>query len=246
MVCLRSVSWQAHPPAQLPLLHRRWRWPAAASSMTFGGRAVPGFLASCGRACVSAGTTDQVTLAGGSTGAGKARVSFAADGLVSGADRPSATRRCQLVCQSGSVALFCSQSTKLASSQRWSTSPRVLRWGSVFLKTSICARLCQAVTSHHTSCASTRASAPRLPLVFCACSSTATAWVKNSSRRDGSLSRRRATTMTRGGDQQEISGRSPPRGPVSRLSRSGPWFATRLSWPGSAWSVPCTPTRRGG
>jgi AAA ATPase domain len=62
--------------------------------------------------------TGQATLAGGSTGAGKARVSFASDALLSVADRPSATRRRQLVCQSGSSELSCSHSTKLASSHK--------------------------------------------------------------------------------------------------------------------------------
>jgi hypothetical protein len=45
---------------------------------------------------------------------------------------------------------------------------------------------------------------------------------------------------------QEISGRSPRRGPGWRSSRSAPWSAARLSWPPSALSVPCTRTRRGG
>ena len=45
---------------------------------------------------------------------------------------------------------------------------------------------------------------------------------------------------------QEISGRSPPRGPGWRSSRSGPSSPTRLSWPPSVSSVPCTPTTRGG
>jgi hypothetical protein len=40
----------------------------------------------------AAAQAGQATLAGGSTGAGKARVWFAGDGLVSVADRPSATR----------------------------------------------------------------------------------------------------------------------------------------------------------
>ena len=48
------------------------------------------------------------------------------------------------------------------------------------------------------------------------------------------------------GDQREISGLSPPRGPGWRSSRSGPSSPTRLSWPPSALSVPCTRTTRGG
>ena len=60
----------------------------------------------------------QVTLGGGSTGRGKSRVWLAADGWVSSAALPSAVRWRQLVCQSGRSGLGCSQSTKVASSQK--------------------------------------------------------------------------------------------------------------------------------
>ena len=59
----------------------------------------------------------QETLGGGSTGGGKSRVWFAAEGCVSSAVLPSAVRWRQLVCQSGRSGLACSQSTNVASSQ---------------------------------------------------------------------------------------------------------------------------------
>jgi hypothetical protein len=73
----------------------------------------------------------EATLAGGSTGGGKARVWLASDWSVRLAERPLATRWRQLVCQSGRSGLGCSQSTNVASSRSRSRKASVLRCGSV-------------------------------------------------------------------------------------------------------------------
>src|ERR1700729_155609 len=79
------------------------------------------------------------------------------------------------------------------------------------------ARSAQAVTVHQVSFASARASAPRLPSDFLACSSTATAAAKKASKTPGSFSRSRVTTMS--GIAISLSGEL--RGPYGR-SAAGP------------------------
>src|SRR5215470_12666682 len=96
----------------------------------------------------------------------------------------------------------------------------IVRCGSLATKARISSLVCQEVTLHHASFASPRALAPRLPLDFCACSSTATASTKNSSRSAGSFSRSLVTTITGttgllgGAGQPQFHGKHPARIPL--------------------------------
>src|SRR5205085_12652844 len=82
-------------------------------------------------------SSDLVVLAGydvPSTGAGKSRVAFAADGFGSGATVPSATRCSNAVCQLGSSVLSCSQSTKDRKSTRLNSSHSQISYAVFCLK----------------------------------------------------------------------------------------------------------------